>query len=125
MWSWAVTSLRVFGRLCVPSACVQFRSSIFAFRLLSLVYISLPFFLPPTHYFSTHGCARGVSLVCLSFLLPEPLAAASLRALRSKKLAMVTGGAVGADWTVLPQESSRGRERWPSSVGRCSSAERR
>lgn len=40
-----------------------------------------------THYFSTQGCARGVSDVFFS-CLPAPLAAAAFLALMSKKLAI-------------------------------------
>lgn len=41
-----------------------------------------------TYYFSTQGCARGVSDVFFS-CLPAPLAAAAFLALRSKKLAIL------------------------------------
>lgn len=43
------------------------------------------------YYFSTHGCALGVSFVCFS-VLAVPFAAAAFLALRSKKLAMVILG---------------------------------
>lgn len=40
------------------------------------------------YYFSTHGCALGVSFVCFSGF-GVPLAAAAFLALMSKKLAMI------------------------------------
>lgn len=43
------------------------------------------------YYFSTHGCALGVSFVCFSGL-EVPFAAAAFLALRSKKLAMIDRG---------------------------------
>lgn len=44
--------------------------------------------MPLTYYFSTQGCARGVSDVFFS-CLPAPLAAAAFLALMSKKLAIL------------------------------------
>ena len=48
-----------------------------------------------TYYFSTQGCARGVSNVFFS-CLPAPLAAAAFLALMSKKLAILAVGFVCA-----------------------------
>lgn len=42
-----------------------------------------------THYFSTHGCIPRFSFGCTDFAAFAPFCAASLRALRSKKLAMI------------------------------------
>lgn len=57
-----------------------------------------------TYYFSTQGCARGVSDVFFS-CLPAPLAAAAFLALMSKKLAILVVGLCVPVWPVrLSQE---------------------
>lgn len=57
-----------------------------------------------TYYFSTQGCARGVSDVFFS-CLPAPLAAAAFLALISKKLAILAVDPCVAVWPVrLSQE---------------------
>lgn len=57
-----------------------------------------------TYYFSTQGCARGVSDAFFS-CLPAPLAAAAFLALRSKKLAILAVDLCVAVWRVrLSQE---------------------
>lgn len=73
MWSWAVTSLRLFGRLQNIQYALQW------------IYAS------HTHYFSTHGWSLVFSLVGAAFE-EAPLAASAFLALRSKKLAMMSIG---------------------------------
>lgn len=75
VWSWAVTSLRFFGRLD--------REDVSATTSMTIPISK------STYYFSTQGCALGVSWPFFSCLL-EPLAAAAFLALMSKKLAMAT-----------------------------------
>ena len=97
MWSWAVTSLRLFGRL--ESAGSQKQAAGRASKQART--------LSRTYYFSTQGWARGVSGVFFS-CLPAPLAAAAFLALMSKKLAILGVGLCGPVWADrLSQEGER------------------
>ena len=93
MWSWAVTSLRVFGRLRTAAGIVS---------VLLHVRAGLRGGGRTPYYFSTQGCRLEVSWFSSGLLPPEvPLAAAAaLRALgcpmRPWVVALLTSSVVGS-----------------------------